>query len=134
MAISNVAIWQATIDALVALIENFGQPATLQTRDSKPLRQGSIDSDIKFTDFKNVIIAFDTNNRGKTTFDSTSTEQSITHELYMEYINGVTSEMWVLYLGRRIRIVDVENIGELNGILKLRCTERGIDQNKASEA
>lgn len=134
MATSNVAIWQATIDALVELIELFGQPAKLQTRNTKPLRQGNIDSELQFIDFADVIIAFDTNNRGKTTFDSTSTEQSITHELYLEYIDGVTSEMWILYLGRRIKIIDVENIGELNGILKLRCIERGIDQNKASEA
>lgn len=134
MATSNVSLWQSTIDALVILIEDFGQNITLQKRETLALKQGEVDANVTFTNIATILAAFDTNNRGKTTFDSTSTESSITHEIYMEYRADVDSETWILYLGRRIKIIDVENIGELNGILKLRCIERGSDQKKASDA
>lgn len=133
MATSNVALWQTAIDGFVQLIELMGQSAELQNRDMKA---SGFDAnfDEVFTKFSDVILAFDTDENGKTIFDSVSVEQSVTGEAYMEFEEGVTSELWVLYNNRRIKIVDVENIGELNGILKLTLQEKGDSSLESTKA
>ena len=133
MAISNVSIWQTAINGFVDLIEQFGQSAELQTRS---INTSSIDSDFDevFVKFADVTIAFDTDGNGKTIFDSVGVEDSITGEGYIEYSSGVTTELWLLYNSRRIKIISVENIGELNGILKLTLQEKGDSSLESTKA
>lgn len=133
MAISNVEEWQDVIDDLVELIEEFGQDMILQERNLKAPNLGSVDFDLEFTKKSDFIGAIDTKQSGKTIFDGSATEQVISQIIYMEYMDGVTSENWILYNNRRIDIIDVENIGELNGVLKLACAEKGTVDNEANK-
>lgn len=134
MALSNVGLWQNAINNLVRVIERFGQPMELQTRSAQAPRNGSTDLTLNFTKKFDFIGAIDTGNKGKTIFDGSSTEQVVSQIIYLEYRDDVTAEDWILYNNRRLDILDVENIGELNGILKLTCNERGTDANEANKA
>lgn len=134
MAVSNVALWQSAVDGLNAFILEVGQPMELQTRSIKAPNFGSVDFSQDFQQKVPFIGAIDTGQIGKTTFDGTSIEQRITHIIYLEFIENVTAEDWVLYDNRRFDIINVEDVGELNGILKLECNERGTISNSANEA
>lgn len=136
MATSNVSDWQDAIDSALELIEEWGQNAELQTRDIKNPTLNSVDYDETFTKVSDVIIAIDTENVGTKTFDGigVADERQTSVSFYLEWINGITSENFILYSGRRFEIVSVDNIGELNGVAKLNVLERGLSSKEASKA
>ncbi len=104
-----------------------GQPITLQNRDIQAPIFGTPDFDLDFTNDQ-VVQGVISTKRGKTIFDGVATDQPITHRIAIEFLSGVTAETWVLFKGRRLDIVDVENIGEQDECLVLLCTERGIGE------
>jgi head-tail adaptor len=101
-----------------------GQPITLQNRDIVAPDFDTPDFDLDFTNDQNVQGIISTK-RGKTIFDGVATDQPITHRIAIEFLAGITAETWVLFNGRRLDIVDVENIGEQDECLVLLCTDRG---------
>lgn len=71
--------------------------------------------------------------RGKTFFDGVSTEQDITHWIYINFDATVTAETWVkLDDGRRLDILRVENLDERSDFQLLHCDDRGA--REASKA
>jgi head-tail adaptor len=104
-----------------------GQTITLQNRDIIAPFFGSADFDEDFTgdqDVQGIIKTI----RGKTFFDGVSTETPITHEICINYLPGVTAETWILFKGRRIDILSVENCCEKDEVLILTCTEKGTGE------
>lgn len=97
---------------------------TLQNRNITPPDFGTADFDEGFSGDIEVRAIIQTE-RGKVLFDGVATDNPITHKMCIEYIDGVTAETWVMYDGRRFDILDVENCGEQDVCLILRCTERG---------
>ena len=71
---------------------------------------------------------------GVKVFDSTNTERVATHEMKIKFIAGFTAEKWILFNGKRIKILTVENVMEKNICLKLMCTERGLDSKVVNDA
>lgn len=106
-------------------IAKCGQLITLQDRDITPPNFGISDFDLNFSNNQDVKAVINTK-RGKTIFDGVTTDQPITHRLAIKFILGITSETWVLLKNRRLDIIDVENIGELDKCLILLCNERGL--------
>jgi hypothetical protein len=131
MATVTVPIWQNLVDGIVRFLEDVGQEAELQTRNLKAPEQNEVDSRIEFTTFAIIRkMAFDTE-AGKTTFDGVDREQVFSDTAFIEYIPNVTAELFVLFQGKRFRIISVEDIGEIHGILSLKLTELG-DATKAA--
>ena len=131
MATSTVVNWQSLVDGIVNFLEVVGQQAELQIRSLQSPKQNEVDSEIEFTTFKIIEkMAFDTE-AGKTTFDGVDTEQIFSDTAYMEYIPNVTSELFVLFQGKRFKIISVEDVGEIHGILSLQLTQTG-DSEKVS--
>lgn len=104
-----------------------GQLITLQNRDIQAPEFGTPDFDEAFSGDTEVQAIIQTD-RGKVLFDGVSTDNPITHKICIEYLPGVTAETWVLLKGRRLDILDVENCGEQDLCLILRCTERGTGE------
>lgn len=104
-----------------------GKTITLQNRDIQVPEFGSVDFDEAFSGDTNVQAIISTE-RGKVLFDGVSTDNPVTHKICIEYISGVTAETWILFDGRRFDILDVENCGEQNKCLVLRCNERGTGE------
>lgn len=104
-----------------------GQIITLQNRDIVSPVFGSIDFDEDFTADQEVNALIKTI-KGKTFFDGVSTERLITHEMCIEYIGGVTADTWVLFKGRRIDVLAVENKCEQDAVLVLICSDRGTGE------
>lgn len=121
----NVQIWQATIDSLNVMIDEYGQEAVLQTRTLTAPNQAGVDYKETFTTFAEITLAIDTLSSGVKVFDSTGVETVKTHDGYFEFVEGITSELWLLYKSNRYKIISVEDIGELNGILKLSLNFKG---------
>ena len=71
---------------------------------------------------------------GISVFDDTNTERVATHKLCLEYVSGVTSEKWILFKGKRLKILTVENCCEEDKVLILMCTERGTDSKVVNDA
>ncbi len=108
---------------------------TLQTRNIRGAVGGGVDFTEEFTTKLDFIGAIDTDNKGKAIFDGSGIEVEVTQIIYLEFPTvEVTVDDWVLYDNRRFDILAVENIGELNGILKLECNERGTANNLSSQA
>ena len=72
--------------------------------------------------------------RGVSVFDSTNTERVATHEICLEYVAGLTAEMWVQLGTKYIKILTVENCCENDEQMILMCTERGEDSKVVNEA
>ena len=72
--------------------------------------------------------------RGKTVFDQSNVERDISHEFSIRYITGVTAATWVLHNGKRLDIVDLEDLEERNEWLILRCAERGVTTKAVNDA
>lgn len=67
--------------------------------------------------------------RGKAVFDGVSGDNLVTHELFMRYEEGITSESFIqLSDGRRFKVLDTENYEERNEYIVLMCTDRGFDE------
>lgn len=104
-----------------------GKTITLQNRDIEAPLFGSTDFNELFSGDQDVQAIVKTVS-GKTFFDGVSTETNITHEMRIEYLPGVTAETWILFKGRRIDILSVENCCEEDQILILTCSERGTGE------
>ena len=134
MATVTVDIWQDTVDGLVQFIELIGQEAIIQVVTTKSPSAGSVDVLRAFETFQVVEkMAMDTKT-GQTTFDSVNSERVYNVTAYMEYIPNVTSEMFLLFQNRRFKIINVEDIGKINGVLSLRLEETGSDSKEASQS
>ncbi len=99
---------------------------TLENRSINPQDADSIDFIEDFSE-SNVIDAAIETVRGLETFDGVNVESIVTHKIYIRFIEGVTEETWVKFKGRRLDIMDVENLDERDQFLLLRCKERGAD-------
>ena len=71
---------------------------------------------------------------GVTAFDNTNTETAITHRICIAHDSSVTAEKWIKLGTKRIRIVSVENVCEIDEQMVLLCTERGLESKVVNEA
>ncbi len=114
-------------------LAKHGKTITLQNRDILPPIFGSSDFNETFSGDTDVKAIVKTVN-GKTFFDGVETERLITHEFQIEFVSGtidddtVTAETWVVFKGRRIDILDVENCCENDEKLILTCSDRGTGE------
>ena len=108
-------------------LAKYGKSITLQNRDIMPPVFGTPDLTESFSNDR-VVTAILKTVRGKTFFDGVSTEKIITHEIMIEFLAGVTAETWVLFSGRRIDVLAVENCCEQDEVLILTCSERGTGE------
>lgn len=72
---------------------------------------------------------------GKSFFDGVNPDVPVTHVVGIRYDKDVTTETWILLLdGRRLNILDVQDLEERHEWMILRCTDRGLDTKEASAA
>lgn len=109
-------------------LNRCGKEITLQNRDIVAPLYGSVDFDEEFSN-DIVVKAIIKTQSGNTFFDGVNTESNITHLIRIKYIEGVTSETWILFKGRRIDILSVENCCEDDEILILTCTDQGTQKS-----
>lgn len=98
---------------------------SLQSRDIAPPIWGDPDFGELFGP-GNVVWAKVETKAGKTFFDSVNQkEEMITHEITIRYDSSVTSETWVLFEGRHLDILAVEDVNERHAVMKLTCVDKG---------
>lgn len=56
--------------------------------------------------------------------EAEQTVGDVTHDVELAFRRGITPEMWVLFRGRRLNIVQVINWQERNRMLILQCREK----------
>ena len=105
-------------------IGQLNEQIILQARAIQPPSGSSVDYGEDFSG-DNTVWALVETVRGETVFDSTNTEQDITHRFYIRHISGITGETWIEYNSAKLDIVDVENLDERSGFLLLRANNRG---------
>lgn len=114
-------------------LAKYGQTITLQNRDIVAPVFGFANFDESFSgDIDRPAIVKTI--KGKTFFDGVAEERIITHEFMLEYEAGVvddtliTSETWILFKGRRIDVLSVENCCEKDEVLILTCSDVGTGE------
>lgn len=100
----------------------------LQNRDIAPPLFGSTNFDETFSSDSDPLKAIVKTPRGKTFFDGVGTDVNITHEIIISFVAGVSAETWILFKGRRIDILAVENCCEDDQVLILTCNDRGTGE------
>ena len=105
---------------------------TIQSRDITSPYSNNVDFTETFTG-KATVWALINTVSGKTMFDGSGIERDVTHEIYIRYISGVTSEDWILHNGQRLDILPVEDLDERNEFMKLKCSNRGTTANAVNE-
>ena len=104
-----------------------GKDLTLQNRDIQAPVFGTPDFDEAFS-ADQIVKGIVKTIRGKVFFDGVGVERLITHEIRIAYVAGVTAETWVLFKGRRIDVLAVDNCCENDDVLILTCSDRGVGQ------
>jgi head-tail adaptor len=106
---------------------------TLENRAIEAPEFDTVDFDETFTAPNPPAWALVETVRGKTFFDGVSTEEDLTHWIYINFDASVTAETWVkLEDGRRLDILRVENLDERSVYQLLHCNDRG--DKEASKA
>lgn len=105
----------------------------IELRSLTPPSGGSVDFTETFSTKETVWAAINTVN-GETIFDGTGTERDVTHRIHTRYISGVTAEDWVTHKNERFDVLSVEDLDERQEYMLLRCTNRGLSSNNASQA
>jgi len=106
---------------------------TLENRDIQAPEFDTVDFEEEFTAPNPPVWALVETVRGKTFFDGVSTEQDITHWIYINFDVTVTAETWVkLDDGRRLDILRVENLDERSDFQLLHCDDRGAREASKS--
>lgn len=132
MSVVSVPLWQGAVDGILDFINQVGQEAVIQNVDLRAPKAGSTKSRRVFETFATVPkMAFDTDS-GSTTFDGVGTERVFETTAYMEYQDGITSEQIVLFNGKKYNILNVEDIGLIQGVLSLELSLLGDEDKKAS--
>ena len=72
--------------------------------------------------------------RGKTFFAGVNVEVPVTHEVGLRFDARVSAETWILFQGRRLDVLEVEDLEERHEWMVLTCTERGDAALEASRA
>lgn len=99
---------------------------TLENRAIQAPEFDTVDFEEEFTAPNPPVWALLETVRGKTFFDGVSTEQDVTHWIYINFDATVTAETWVkLDDGRRLDILRVENLDERSDFMLLHCDDRG---------
>ncbi len=118
----------------VVCIGDLKDRITLQDRNIQPPVFGSVDFDENFKTF-GIAWALIKTVSGKTHFDGVSKETNITHEIHIVFDETVTDQTWIiLEKGRRLDILEFENLDERSQFLKLICTDRGASSKPATAA
>ena len=112
-------------------LRKCGKPISIQSRAIQPLSVSSLDAGINFKE-KYAVDALISTPRGSVLFDGAGTDNPITHIFTIKYQPCITAEDWIVYDYRKFDILDVENCGECNKIIVLRCKEKG--DKEASKA
>lgn len=105
----------------------------LQDRALTP-SESSVDASEVFSNSNPDVWAMMETKLGETIFDGTGTERDVTHRFYIRFLDDITAETWISFNSKRIDILDVENLDERSEFLLLRCTNRGLDTNRANDA
>ena len=115
-------------------IGDMNELITLQIRDIKP--PGTLDASNQFyftEGFSNtanpIVYAMVKTVKGRATFDSTGIERVVTHEVGLYFDAEITTEIWILFEGERLDIINVENLDNRNEFMLLDCTDRGLSSN-----
>lgn len=105
----------------------------LQSRDITEPAFGATDFDEQFEGTSEVWALVNTT-AGKVIFNGVNADVAISHEIFIRHDPTVTAETWVeLGDGRRLDVVNVENLDEREDFMRLLCTERG-DKAKGATA
>ncbi len=130
----TVSLWQSAVDGILGFVDQTGQEAVIQNVDLRAPKAGSTKSRRIFETFATVSkMAFDTES-GSTTFDGVGTERVFETTAYMAYIEGVTSEQMILFQERRYKILNVEDIGLIHGVLSLQLALFGEEDKDESKS
>lgn len=106
----------------------------LQSRDITEPAFGARDFDEDFKQQDGVWASIRTT-AGKVFFDGVNTDIAVTHEIRIRYDSRVTAETWIeLEDGRRLDVVNVEDLEERKEYLTLLCTERGLGDREAAKS
>lgn len=104
---------------------------TIQNRSITPPSSG-VDFDETFTNESEIDAVVNTVT-GKTYFDDVGVGTNITHEIGFRFDETVTAESWILFNGRRLDILDLEDLDERHMWYRARCVDRGLVTKEASK-
>lgn len=97
---------------------------TIENRAIVPPVSGSVDFTESFSSPIDRFAAIQTT-KGKTIFDGVNQrDREVSHEIFMRYESGITSESWIRYQGRRLDIIEVEDLDERHEFLRILCTDK----------
>jgi head-tail adaptor len=106
---------------------------SLYQRSQQEPAQNSVDYTENLTLIDTEWALVKTNNRGEAIFDGTNMARNVTHDVYFQFRDDITAEIWVGIKdssGNDIiyDVLDTENINEENEWIHLKAAKRG-DKN-----
>lgn len=109
----------------------IGDMDTLVTLSERAIVEpafGETNFDEKFPDAREVWAKIRTIN-GRTLFNGTDADISLTHEVSVRYDPAIGAETWIqLFDGTRLDVIDTQDLEERNEFIVMLCNARGTTE------
>ena len=106
---------------------------TLEDRDLTAPLVG-VDANETFTNPRSRWAMVETT-RGSEIFDEVNQATDVTHRVLIRFEAGITKEIWIkLANGKRLNVLDVENLDERDEFLRLQCSDKGASGKAVADA
>lgn len=106
-------------------LNKYGQLIDIQTRTSTGATFGQSNPEQAFVTKHAAVKALVLTPKGKATFDDVGLDETPTHKICMDWIDGISQEDWLLIKGKRYDILSDLNCCERDKRLELFCLVRG---------
>lgn len=106
-------------------LKKCGQPIDIQSRANLGATYGNSNPEQSFTTKHAAIQAIVQTPKGKATFDDVGIDETVTHKFCIAWIDGITSEDWILFKGKRYDILNDMNCCEKDKAITMFCRLRG---------
>lgn len=105
-------------------LKKCGQPIQIQSRATVGATFGNSNPEQAFT-VKHDVLAIVKTPKGKSTFDDVGLDSTATHQFCISWLDGITSEDWIVLKGQRYDILTDMNCCEKDKVITMFCRLRG---------
>lgn len=106
-------------------LKKCGQPIDIQTRSTLGVKPGSVNPEQSFVTKHAAVNAIVQTPKGKATFDDVGLDTTVTHKFCIAWLDGITSEDWILFKGKRYDILNDMNCCEKDKVITMFCALTG---------
>ena len=111
---------------------NLKHRVTLQRRDLTPPSTNTVDFREVYTNLGEVWAGINTVSQQQP-FNEINIDDTITHKIFIRYIPGLDTNIWILHGNERYNVIRIDNINDMNQWTVFYCNIKGDADKEAAK-